>query len=66
MTEKDKEIQELRRERDALVNKVSVLNYMLSKCISEFNGLLRDTSKHQKAVQEVLNELKSPVSDKKN
>lgn len=65
MTERDKQIEELKKENDLLRNKLSVLNYMLSRCITEFNGLLKATSEHSKAFQEVLNGIKSPDSAKK-
>lgn len=60
MTEKDKEINELRRENDQLKNRNAVLMYAFNRLITEYNGMLQAVSERSKNIKALLESLKSP------
>ena len=65
MTEKDKEINELRRENDQLKNRNAVLWYAFNRLITEYNGMLQAVSERSKNIKTLLESLKSDDTDKK-
>ena len=60
MTEKDKEINELRRENDRLNKTNAVLLNALVEIINEYNAMLKALSDHSIKIKQVINVLNRP------
>lgn len=58
MTEKDKEINELRRENDRLNKTNTVLLNALTSLIGEYNKMLAAISKHSATIKDIVDGLK--------
>ena len=60
MTEKDKEINELRRENDRLNKTNTVLLNALVEIINEYNAMLKTLSEHSTRIKQAVNRLNRP------